>query len=635
MRLRATFLRWLAAMTVIALVALAAHGLGEKQAQLAASARADADLAILADSLRSTIGRYRQAPVLLAASARVLKLLENQNAPEHIEAANLYLEETATRLGAAQLFVMRQDGLTVSSSNWRDDDSFVGSNYAFRPYFREAVATGSGSYYAVGVTTGLPGYFLAADIRDGGALLGVAVVKIDLDPLETMLAKRVVPVMVADGDGVVIFASHSKLKYRPLRLLTDQQRMHIAAERRFASLELGGPITAADLGLAGEPTAVTRTLPLSEGDASWSITTYLPPDEIRLAANSAALLGALGAMVAILAATIFSMRSRFLQEERAAKRNLEGRVELRTIELRRAYQELSSEITERSRVDRELHRTRDDLAQAAKLAAMGQAFSGLAHEINQPLMALKTYLASLGKLIERDDREATTRHVAVMSETVDRMSELTNSLRRLARKEDRRIERLDLAEIAHRVVELMKFRLADIGAEVSIVAKGHSVLDGDPSRLQQVVLNLVMNAIDAVCEASERRIRIEIDGPEEAGSGQVRLSVFDTGAGVSPEVSHRLGEPFFTTKTGGSTQGSGQQGQGQQNQSQGFGLGLGLAISYSIIAEHGGHIAHEALRGDGTVFRVLLPAARQVRDPSEPARLVAPQARKGPPRAAE
>ena len=583
---RLTALRWAAALIVIALVAIAAHGFGTRRATEAARAKAESDLALLADNFRATVGKYLETPTLLAGNAKVLSLLGGEPDAAAVDATNRYLELTAERLGAAQLFVMRPDGLTIAASHWRGADSLVGQNYSFRPYFREALATGSGTFYGVGVTTGQPGYFLSSDIRENGRLIGVAVAKIDLVPLEDLLARRSVPVLIADGDGVVILASDPALKYRPLRALTEQQKIHIAAERRFAQHELGPPLSPRDLKLEGSAETVARTLPIAEGGTNWSIVTYLPGEDIADSARVTALLAALAALAGILGATIFTMRRRHLAEERIAKRNLEARVEMRTLELRRAYQELAGEIAERKRIDRQLHQTRDDLVQAAKLAAMGQAFSGLAHEINQPLMALKTYLASLGKLVERKDAKGIAANLAVMSETVDRMSELTNSLRRLARKADRQIEPVDLAALARQVADLLKFRLADIGATLRFEGEAPVIVAGDPNRLQQVILNLVMNAMDAVAGAGRKEIRIAI--VEEGGIA--RLSVHDTGEGIAPEVSNRLGEPFFTTKDVGK------------------GLGLGLAISHAIVSEHAGRLVHESDPAGGAVFTITLPA---------------------------
>ncbi len=585
MSLRPTLMRWIAAIIAIAMVAIAAHGLGAQRAEDVARAKAESDLALLADNFRVTVDKFQQTPVLLAANAKVMALLDGVPDAATVDAANRYLEMTAERLGAAQLFVMRPDGLTIAASHWRGPDSLVGQNYSFRPYFREALASGSGTFYGVGVTTGLPGYFLSSDIRDNGRLVGVAVVKIDLVPLEDLLARRSVPVLIADGDGVVILASDPALKYRPLRELTEQQKIHIAAERRFARHELGPPLSPRDLKIKSPVEVVSRVLPIAEGGTNWSIVTYLPAEDMADSARFAALLAALVALAGILGATIFAMRRRHLAEERAAKRNLEARVEMRTIELRRAYQELAGEITERKRIDRQLHQTRDDLAQAAKLAAMGQAFSGLAHEINQPLMALKTYLASLGKLVERQDSQGIASSLAVMNETVERMSELTNSLRRLARKADRRIEPVDLADLVRQVAGLLKFRLADIGASLQIEGLSSVVVAGDPNRLQQVILNLVMNAMDAVTDVDRKEIRISLSQE----GGLARLAVRDTGKGIAPEVSNRLGEPFFTTKDVGK------------------GLGLGLAISHAIVAEHAGNLVHESDPVGGAIFVVSLP----------------------------
>lgn len=587
MSLRLTVMRWIAAVIVIALVAIAAHGLGVRRAEEAARTKAASDLALLADNFRATVGKFHQTPVLLAANARVLSLLKGEPDAASVDAANRYLELTAERLGAAQLFVMRPDGRTIAASHWRGPDSLVGQNYSFRPYFREALATGSGTFYGVGVTTGQPGYFLSSDIRDDDRLIGVAVVKIDLVPLEDLLARRSVPVLIADGDGVVILASDPALKYRPLRGLSEQQKIHIAAERRFARHELGPPLTARDLRLEEPAEEVSRTLSIADGGSRWSIVTYLPTDDIADSARLTALLAALAALAVILGATIFAMRRRHLAEERAAKRNLEARVEMRTVELRRAYQELANEIAERKRIDRQLHQTRDDLAQAAKLAAMGQAFSGLAHEINQPLMALRTYLASLGKLVERQDAKGIASSLAVMNETLARMSDLTNSLRRLARKADRRIEPVDLAALTQQVADLLKFRIADLGARLDIEGMAPLIVAGDPNRLQQVILNLVMNALDAVVTTERKAIRVTL--AEEGGIA--RLSVHDTGRGIAPEVSNRLGEPFFTTKEVGK------------------GLGLGLAISYAIVSEHAGHLVHESDPAGGAVFTISLPMA--------------------------
>jgi two-component system C4-dicarboxylate transport sensor histidine kinase DctB len=295
----------------------------------------------------------------------------------------------------------------------------------------------------------------------------------------------------------------------------------------------------------------------------------------------------LGGLVVTLISVVLHMRSARLRTERSAKRQLEERVEQRTNELRSAHDALEAEIEERSRIDGELHRARGQLAQANRLAAIGQAFAGLAHEINQPLTALKTALASSRLLAARGQTQELDETIDGMMQTVDRMAELSQDLKDLARRREHRRERVSLAAEAARVVNLVRFRATDSGTTIVMEERDRGIVIGDPVRLQQVAMNLVLNALDAVAGCEHRLVRVSVDRVD----GMAELRVADSGAGISPEQRGRLFEPFFTTKA------------------EGHGLGLGLAISNSTVREHGGTVTGTANEGGGAVFCVRIPLA--------------------------
>jgi len=283
------------------------------------------------------------------------------------------------------------------------------------------------------------------------------------------------------------------------------------------------------------------------------------------------------------------MRGARLRAERSAKRELETRVDERTSELRQARDALESEIAQRSRVDGELHRARWQLAQANRLAAIGQAFAGLAHEINQPLTALKTTLASSRILAARGQTQELGVTIDDMALTVDRMTQLASDLKNQARPRERRIERVSLAREAARAVGLLRFRAVDSGTTLTMEEQDSCMVLGDPVRLQQIAMNLVLNALEAVAGSERRTVHVTVG----AVGTLAELRVADSGPGVNPEQQRHLFEPFFTTKA------------------ESDGLGLGLAISKTTVQEHGGTLICAPNEGGGAVFVARIPLAER------------------------
>jgi C4-dicarboxylate-specific signal transduction histidine kinase len=194
----------------------------------------------LAVNLRSVEGateRYRYLPGVVGKDPRIGDLLQLP-LPQTVEAANAYLKSVRELSGLAELFVLDVDGQTIASSNWNEPDSFIGHNYAFRPYFADAIATGEGRFYAVGVTSGQPGYYFSSRFEVGGRTLGVVVAKADMTPLARDWAGSEAMSAIADRDGVVFLSGDPGLTYRPLAPLDAETIARLEAQRRYDGVNL-------------------------------------------------------------------------------------------------------------------------------------------------------------------------------------------------------------------------------------------------------------------------------------------------------------------------------------------------------------------------------------------------------------
>ena len=576
--------RWIIAAGVLAAIVLVAAGVSvavRQRATAALETSSQEQLGLLGAGLRSTLDRYAPIPGLISDSVAVRALIDDPTSGDRVDAANRFLEKQAAAVGGIDAYVLRPDGRAIAASNWSTPWSFVGNDYSFRPYFREAITACRGAYYGIGVTTNKPGYFLATCIRGAAGIAGVAVVKVDLTPLEATWRKAGEQVAVVDGDGIIFLASDPAWRYRPLDPIDGGRLDRIRAEQRYAKERLDPPL----LGRGSQ--AIHPDLPFAapvDGTA-WSIHTFVSTAAVRRQATLAFTLTLLGGLVLALTATVASMRHARLRTARLTRRQLEERVAERTGELRQARDALQAEIAERGRIDGDLHRVRRQLAQANRLAAVGQTFAGLGHEIAQPLTALRSQLDNCRLLGERGRAGDLAAAIDDMAQTVDRLVELAKDLKDRARQREQRREPVELAAEATRAVDLVRFRAADIGTAIRLQAHDPGAVVGDPVRLQMVAMNLVLNALDAVAGAPRKTIDVTIDRVD----GMAERRVADSGPGLSAEQQAHLFEPFSTTRRQG--------------------LGLGLAISYGTVQDHGGTIAYAENQGGGAVFIVRLPPA--------------------------
>jgi len=561
-------------------------------------------------ALRGQMERFERLPELIAEDPMVKAIANAPLNATTADAANRYLQDIQRLLGASDIYFMDADGITRAASNFDAEKPFNGGNFAFRPYFRDAINGGEGRFYALGTTSGKRGYYFGAPVRVDGDIRGVLVVKIDLDLVEQAWRGADYEVMVTDPEGVVFLSSNPGWRFTALTPLTKTQRAALALHRRYADLPLPALpvattqrrgdqnlITLAEGGPTREYLMVER--PVREAD--WTIRVMLNTAPARIQALSLAFVVMLGLGLAAMAGAVVLQRRAALRDslrmQLAARAHLEQRVTERTFELAEVNARLEGEVAERILAEDNLHKAQADLVQAGKLAALGQMSAALSHEFNQPLGAARNYADNALVLMDRD-RLAEARHnLTRILSLIDRMSSISGHLRSFARAPHQKLRAVDLAEVieAAREITDLRLRAARVDLTVDLPADLPRVVGG-PVRLQQVLVNLLTNAADAVEGTFNRRIAVTA---HQTPAG-VRISVRDWGAGVAPGLPDRIFDPFFSTKGVGK------------------GLGLGLSISYNIIRDFGGKL-HLGNPDEGAEFIIDLQAAAAVDRPEQAA----------------
>jgi two-component system C4-dicarboxylate transport sensor histidine kinase DctB len=589
---------------VLALALICSAALGARQATWQAGlaemqVKGGDQLALHRRGLETVVERYRYLPFLLAQDATIRDLLRSPDDAALIRAANAYLASANEASGANALYVMSAEGLTLASSNHAEPTSFVGHSYAFRPYFQDAMKRGQGRFYAVGVTTNQPGYFLSHRISDGDRALGVAVVKVDLRPIEAGWRAAGDSIAVLDGSGIAFLASIDAWKYRPLKPLGPEALASVTQARQYRSSDLLSRSLLDDGSAARDgalvamqqrddkalsPSVLFHSLPLPDHGWTMIAATELPPLAER--ANLVAAVTALTLALLGLAGLFLMQRRQLIRAKLDAHAILERRVDERTRELRNLNQELAREVDVRRRAEDELKQAQSELIQAAKLAALGQMSAAIVHEVSQPLATIEIYLASTRLLLQHASTEAVAANLEIISELAARMRRMARSLKSFARKEEAGSEAMDLGVVARASIEMMRGRFESEGIAVSFENDaGAAIVMMNRVRAEQILANLLDNAIDALHGRETKTIRVTL---AHAG-GEVRLNVADSGEGIPSHLRERIMEPFFSSKKAGE------------------GLGLGLFICETIIADAGGRLSVADGETGGAVFTVSLP----------------------------
>jgi len=496
----------------------------------------------------------------------------------------------------------------LATSNWRDADSYLGEDLSFRAYFQNAVRGQPGRFYGIGSTNGEPGYYLAHGLEEHGKIIGVAVVKVRLEALEERWQRARLEAFVSDENGIIILSSDPARRLKSVRPLSDDTKDRLAHSLQYywatlSELEplarerlnegtekLTFPANSEVVADEHEVSYLAQTRPLN--DTPWNFTLLTPLKDLRQAAiNQGILVAVAFALVAFLLIAwnerrkVIATRLAAREALQEANNQLERRIAERTTDLRASNERLKSQIRERRQAEETLRRAQDELVQAGKLAAIGQMSTSIAHELNQPLAALRTLSGNTVRFLERGALDTASANLKTINELIDRMGRITASLRSFARRGDDQGE-ASLGKAVDAAFQVLGSRIDSLPLTVHRHFTS-AQLQIDQTRLEQILVNLIGNAVDAMQAQSAPELWLEGDTVD----GKYRLRVRDNGHGIDPEARKHLFEPFFTTKPG------------EQ------GLGLGLTLSASLAAATGGTLAVEHPASGGTAFVLSLPMA--------------------------
>ena len=548
-------------------------------------------LVLYGGALHSELERSANIPLVLANDPEVTALLAAPAGDPRIGALvaglNRRLRGMNLTLGASAIYLLDRAGLTLAASNWDEGPgSFVGQRFDFRPYFLAAMGGSVGRYFALGTTSGIPGYYLAVPVTQEGVIFGAVVVKMSLEELERGWSGGGEKVFVTDRLGIVFVTNIQDWRFHSLAPLDKAAVKGVLASRQY------GEMPPAPLGLAvgkvltalGGEDYVMVSQPLADGDG-WTLHVLLGVREAKNEARTLGLLAVAAISLTILGAYFVVHRNRL---QRHHTHELELRVAERTEALLSSNQRLTAEVIERQRAEVELKAKQEELVQAAKWAALGQMSAGMAHEINQPLAAIRTYADNAMTLLGLGRTDTVRDNLVEIGSLTERMARITGQLNQFSRKSTGDAAPVALVPVIEAALALLAGRLRGGDIELDWSPPADEVwVWGDDVRLQQVLINLLRNALDAIQGASVRRLGVAVN----AGPETITLSVADSGPGIASEVLPQLFDPFFTTKPAGE------------------GLGLGLSISDGIVREMGGQLTGANRTGGGAVFTITLRRA--------------------------
>jgi two-component system C4-dicarboxylate transport sensor histidine kinase DctB len=534
--------------------------------------RAELRQALYSGNLTSELQRNSIVPLLLSRDPNLINALNFDDYSQSTQRLISYVEE----IGSAALILLDEGGRVVAAT----DRNIIGANHKPNPYFIKAVRSNDTVFTSFRNKNGAYVFDYSRRIKAGGKLVGVIVVEADLRKFEQSWAGISDAVFVTDSLGTIILATEPRWRgLNEVEALKAQSAPSAISRAIRATADWTAlPVDAYVLGQA--VMRLENRIPFR----GWRITTFTPYASVRERVNGVLAIEIMG--FALLLAVAFYFASR-----RARARSVF--FERESAELRQLNEALQREVAERKRAERNLEVAEQTLAQSSKLAALGEMSAAVSHELNQPLAAMKTYLAGAKLLLQRKRPDEALSSFQRVDDLIERMGSITRQLKSYARKGGDAFEPIDMRDAFSSALSMMEPQLKR--QEVLItrsMPRGPVMVMADRVRLEQVIINLLRNALDAIKNSVDPTIEIMIAAGETA-----TLTVRDNGHGIDDLDS--LFEPFYTTKAPSD------------------GVGLGLAISSGIVNDLGGRLTARNVETGGAVFEVKLPILEELTEAAE------------------
>ncbi|WP_108482451.1 sensor histidine kinase [Oceaniglobus ichthyenteri] len=524
--------------------------------------RAEVRMALYIGNLRSELQRASIVPLLLSRDPSLIGALNSGDYSQSTQRLISYRDE----IGAASLKLLDRGGRVVAAT----DRAQLGSQHRNAAFYVDALRSNDTVFSIVRTEAGGFTFSYSRKISVAGELTGVIVVGVDLAKFESSWAGFSDAVFVMDSEGTIILATESRWRGRTEDEALAVRSAPTAIERALQATADWAALPA-DAYLSGEAVMRQEARIPFQGWRMASFTTY---QSVRERVNGVLALEIMAFALTLAAAFYLVSRKAmnrvlFFQRESA---------ELRTLNIA-----LQREIAEREKAEKNLEVAEQTVAQTNKLAVLGEMSASVSHELNQPLAAMKTYLAGARLLLKRKRADEALSSFARIDDLIDRMGAITRQLKSYARRGGEAFEPMDLRRSVSAALAMMEPQLKRRDIEiVKSLPREPVMVRADALRVEQVIVNLLRNALDATKDVARPQIELLL-----AAGDTATFSVRDNGTGIANLDD--LFEPFYTTKAPGD------------------GVGLGLAISSGIVTDLGGRLTARNGRAGGAVFEMQLP----------------------------
>lgn len=522
-------------------------------------------IALYSGRLISEIQRSSVVPLLLSQDTKLINALETQNYISTSQRLMKYQQDTR----AKSIFLLDKSGRTVAAS----DTNLLGINLKNEPLMSVAMHSKNTIFTTRGIGEGRLGFYYSHRLTKADNFLGVIIIEVDIEDLFSKWSGQTSTIIVTNSNGIIILSTKRQFLNQTLKQALAPKAAQTAVQRAIRATGEWGS-SESHTYLSGKSLfRLDADIPFQ----GWKLTYLTSKEFVRSKVNGIIALEVMA--LSLLLATGFYLLSR-----RAIRQAFFFKTEFE--DLRALNEKLSSETSQRERAERELEVAEQSLAQSSKLAALGEMSAAVSHELNQPLAAMRTYLAGAKILLQRNRPEQAASSFQRIDDLIGRMAAITKQLKSYARKGSDELQHIDMRNAINDSLSMMAAQLDQSNVQIdSLLPKHPVIIMGNQIRVEQVIVNLLRNALDAMKGQSVQEIQISLISGETA-----ILSIQDNGPGI--ENLDNLFEPFFTTKNPGD------------------GIGLGLAISSGIAKDLGGRLIARNVSSGGAVFELSLPQVK-------------------------
>nr|WP_086940144.1 ATP-binding protein [Thaumasiovibrio occultus] len=563
----------------------------EQRARSQLAHQLNQDITSVAETINNELEQFSRIPVLLAQDPRIISAFTTGLTADKL---NPLLDTWQDTLEADVIYLLNLKGNTIASSNYQNDDSFVGANFSFRPYFQQALLHERGRYFALGIHSQRRGYFFSAAVFSERRIVGVITIKVDLSKIEELWQLRHAQYLITDEDGTVFYSSNPAHLYQSMLTLSPEAKDQIIASRQYGKPSLYPLTTAsqvddlyqANLAFRADNNVYVNHLNqvYAMPEYRWRVHGMLPETQIWQRVFMALSVYAVIYILASLALLSWFETYRAKNQFSVLNAKLEQLVTKRTQRLQQRNQQLKETLQQYEQSQQTLKQTEKELVQTAKLALLGELSASINHEINQPLGAMRTYTENAQRLMAREDYQQVNENLTQILALNEMISEIIARLKVFAKKQQQATPTSELSTAIRSAVSIVNSRLLKRGILLKLDLPTHSVMiSADRIQIEQVIINLLTNAEQALQHEAAPQIGIDIGITRQ----HAIVSVWDNGPGISDPLA--VFEPFYTTKSEG--------------------LGLGLTISRRIVEDFTGRLVITPNGDKGSRFEIHVPLA--------------------------